>query len=105
MSYKIVPHNQRIDIPETIGVCPYCGAKLSVQLDTWTQLDDGLWGAMEDETPHVDCDREPFMGEKGEWDKWWASHCKMPYVYLLPIEVKVAKWINENFRFDMEVSV
>lgn len=102
--YTVLPHNATIEIPETVAVCPYCGAKLTVQLDTWTQLDDGMWGVDENETPHVECDREPTMGPNGAWDKWWALHCKMPYVYLLPVEVKVAKWLNQNYRFDMEAT-
>ena len=101
--YKIVPHDEIIAIPPEVATCPYCGAKLWVQLDTWTQQNDGMWGAMEDETPHVECGNEPDVLSK-EWDDWYFSHSKMPYVYQLPVELKVAKWLNATYRFNMDAT-
>jgi hypothetical protein len=108
--YKIVPHDEIIAIPPEVATCPYCGAKLWVQLDTWTQLDDGMWGVDEDETPHPDCESEPEIHEDftdeeiTRWQEWSEVHSKMPYVYQLPVEVKVAKWLNANYRFDMDAT-
>lgn len=109
---KIVPHDEIINIPPEVAVCPYCGGKLTVQLETWVQLDDGLWGAPTDETPHVECEFEPDMlqgddyddSDADDWEAWYESHSAMPYVYLMPVEIKVARWLNANYRFDMEVT-
>ncbi len=104
--YKIIPHDSIIQIPETVAVCPYCGGKLTVKLDEWTQNDDGTWIA--DDTPHTECQKEPDMtgadnvGVSDDWGEWDDNHSIMPYVYLLPVQLKVGRWINENFRFDME---
>jgi len=106
---QTVPHDEIINVPPEIAVCPYCGGKLTVQLDTWVQLDDGAWGV--GETAHVECESEPDIPEDDDdmnaWDEsdeWDESHSAMPYVYLLPVEIKVAKWINANYRFDMETN-
>lgn len=108
--YKILPHDAIIEVPPEVAVCPYCGAKLWVQLDTWTQLDDGMWGAMEDETPHANCDSEPEIHEDftddeiDRYEEWARVHSKMPYVYQLPVEVRIGKWINATYRFDTEAA-
>ncbi len=102
MSLTIIPHDQIIDIPEDVAVCPYCRAKLTVRLEEWTQNDDGTWGAGESGA-HGDCTAEPDV-ESSEWDAWLEIHSDMPYVHQLPVDLKVTAWINANFRFDMEKS-
>lgn len=104
--YKLLPHDAIIEVPESVAVCPYCKAKLTVQLDEWIQNDDGTYSA--GDTPHTECTNEPeFPSDDFDEDAWCefdefdASHSVMPYVYLLPIQLKVGKWLNENYRFDM----
>lgn len=98
-NFITLPHNQLIGIPESVAVCPYCGGHLYVKLESWTQEEDGTWTADEDCT-HAECDTEPEEHTE-EWRAWVERHSKMPYVYQLPVDVKVLKWINEHYRFDM----
>jgi len=108
--YKLLPHDAIIEIPESVAVCPYCGARLTVRLESWEQNEDGTWQA--GDTPHTECMGEPDEpsedAEQEEWDEYdefHDSHMIMPYVYLLPVQIKVGEWINENFRFDMTKGV
>jgi len=90
-----------IQIPEEVAVCPYCKAKLSVQPDSWTQNDDGSWSL---DMGHGECAAEPDMEEDEEaWETWLANHSIEPYTYQLPVDMKVTAWINERYRFEMDV--
>ena len=53
-------------VPSEIAVCPKCGGKLYVRLDSWTQEDDGTWSATD---PHTECENEPEIDNE-EWDDW-----------------------------------
>jgi hypothetical protein len=101
-TYTTVPHDHIFDVPPSVAVCPYCGGKLTVQAEDWVEMDDGTWGVLEDATPHADCETEPDDIESDEWEDWFESHSRMPYVYQMPVEIKIAKWLNANYRFDME---
>ena len=98
---SLVPPNHIFPIPPSVAICPYCGGALSVQCEEWTQNDDGSWG-VEEGIIHADCMREPEQTYNKMWRDWFRQHSYMPYVYQLPVDIKVAKWINQNFRFDME---
>lgn len=64
-----------------------------------------MWKCSEFE---LDCTSEPELFEDAterrseERDAWLSAHSYMPYVYMLPIEIRVSKWINSCYRFWIE---
>lgn len=78
-----------------MAVCPYCNAKLYASCEGWTENDEGEWMA---DTISVDCESEPDI-DSSEWREWFDFHSDMPYVYQLPVDSKIERWINNNFRF------
>ena len=94
---QLVPADKLIDVPGDVAVCPYCGAALFVQCEQWSQQDDGSWAA---DNVHADCTGETDVGTP-QWEEWLDSHSQMPYVYKLPVDMKVEKWVNEHYRFDL----
>lgn len=95
---KTVASDHIFEIPAEIAVCPYCDAKLYASCEAWTQIDNGSWIA---EQLSIDCETEPDI-EAPRWDEWFTTHSEMPYVYQLPVDTKVEKWVNTNFRFEVE---
>ena len=90
-----------IRIPREVAVCPYCGGELIARPEAWSENDDGIWEAQES---GLDCVTEPELDPANEstveeWDDWIARHTYMPYVYWLPVDMKVTKWINANYRW------
>lgn len=95
---EIVKSDTPIDVPPEIATCPYCGGKLYVQCEAWTQEDDGSWTAQD---IVVDCETEPDdLGSK-EYRDWVKSHSEMPYVYQMPVEEGIREWLNSTYRFDL----
>lgn len=102
MNLTLIPSDKAsdaIEIPREVAVCPYCKAKLSVSPECWEQNTDGSWSLS---CGHADCASEPDI-DGDEWDGWFAVHSQMPYVYQLPVDQKVTAWINERYRFEMDV--
>ena len=93
----IVPARHIFEIPREITVCPYCNANLHASCDAWTETDDG-WIA---EDIEVDCENEPDIGDE-EWDSFIDSHSDFPYIYWLSVRNTIQRWINANYRFDLE---
>lgn len=89
-----VAHDKLFDVPGEVAVCPYCGGKLFTQCNAWQESKDG-WIA---ESLDVDCETEPDI-DGTKWEDWFAAHSEMPYIYMLPVTIRVEKWVNENFRF------
>lgn len=90
-----------IEVPTSVAVCPYCGAPLIARPEAWTQEDDGSWSASES---GLECLSEPELDDSDPhsvelWEDWLAEHTVMPYVFMLPVDVKVLAWINANYRF------
>lgn len=85
----------RIDVPAEVAVCPYCKARLVASFEEWEQNDDGTWSGI---SVCLDCVTEPDI-DSDEWEGWMDGHSQMPYVYMLPVCVKVEAWINERYRF------
>jgi hypothetical protein len=104
MNLTVIPSDKvsdPIEIPEDVAVCPYCGAKLSVSPECWEQNEDGSWSLS---NGHADCAAEPdIAGEEEKWEEWFTVHSQMPYVYQLPVDEKCTAWINERYRFEMDV--
>lgn len=80
------------------GLCPYCKGDLTYHTEGWEQQDDGTWTA---NCLQSDCSTEPPI-ESDEWEDWFAGHSDMPYVYQLPVDQKVEKYINKRYRFVMK---
>jgi len=89
-----------IEIPAEVAVCPYCGKQLVSQPDSWTQRDDGTWAC---DNSAIECVGEPDLEpDTDAWDEWFAQHNVMPYVHWLPVDVKVTRWINQNYSFEFQ---
>lgn len=87
--------DKSIEVPITIAVCPYCYSPLSVAFEEWVEDSSGYLMA---NNCIVECHAEPDT-ESEEWSDWFDRHSYMPYVYQLPVDLKVLNWINENYRF------
>ena len=113
----ILPHDVNggmIYVPREIAVCPYCNEHLNestplvARLMGWEQSGKRrgvrMWKVSEIE---LECSSEPELDEDGEEDEeafesWVEFHSEMPYVYWLPVELRVRAWINACYRFVME---
>jgi len=93
---KIVSENKEFKFK---GLCPYCNGDLTYRVNGWERQEDGTWKA--DSFDTVECSSEPNMDSK-EWEDWMNQHSDMPYVYQLPVDERVKKWINERYRFDIK---
>ena len=101
MTFSLLSPDAVLDVPVEVAVCPYCGAKLTVQFEAWEETEDGSWIAS---GFNLECTAEPELTEDGEsttdaWDEWLNWHTQMPYVYWLPCEQFVADWVNKRYRF------
>mgnify|MGYP001581892030 CR=1 FL=1 len=94
----IAKTDQIIEIPPEVAVCPKCAGKLYANIDEWEQCDDGSWIAS---NPHTECEHEPDI-DSSEWRAWFDWHYDMPYVDWLPVDYDVEKWLEENYRFDID---
>lgn len=65
--------------------CPYDGMPLYVEFDEWDE--DGI---PTEAGTHVSCAKE----EEDQDDEHWA----MPYVDLMPLEVRAHRWATANVR-------
>ncbi len=89
------------EVPEIPGYkfkCPKCGDLLTLEIDEWEQLADGTWQISEGGL-QLSCASEPMIGSK-KWNDWFNWHFDMPYVYWLPLQMRVLQWLNENYRFE-----
>ena len=77
-------------------LCPYCDGDLHYQATEWADDGSGLWMA---ETIESTCSQEPDIFDNEEWEFWLQTHTDMPYVHQLPIDERVLKHINDNYRF------
>lgn len=97
MTSRIVDINafEPIRVPAQIAVCPYCNAELIVGIDEFSQEKPQEWKAS---SVCVQCLSEPDL-DSPEWDYWLAQHSVMPYVYQLPVDLKVIDWLNHTYTF------
>lgn len=73
-----------ITIPPEVALCPYCEGKLTAQANGWQEPDEGeIWDVTEID---LQCEHQDIDDPD--------DHTYMPYVYWLPVEVKVLKWMN-----------
>lgn len=85
-------------VPKAISVCPYCNGELIAQIQEISEI-EGKTDLFEATSISVDCMNEPPIGSKN-WVDWDKSHSTMPYVYQLPAQLKVQKWLNEIYYFE-----
>ncbi len=91
-------HPQYMDNLRRLGVaCPICGAEVELEIDEYEQYKDGSWRASECGV-HVDCTTAPPIGSR-DWRSWFHWHWNMPYVYWLPVNERVYRWLRANYRF------
>ncbi len=94
-----IKQGQLPDLPDTFQ-CPICGAPVVVDdIDEWEENDDGTWQVSENGI-QINCSTEPDI-DSDDWDDWERKHWSMPYVEWLPLSMKVAKYVQENYRFEM----
>lgn len=99
-SYRIANSNDKIEIPCSVAVCPYCGTKLTIEADGWTEdeANPDYWIA--DMPSNVWCETEPDI-EDETWEEWFSSHSEMPYIYMLPAQSKIEEWLKQNYRWKL----
>jgi hypothetical protein len=79
------------------GMCPYCGGDLEVFGTGWELDETGLWVLV---LLEADCSDEPDTEiDHVAWLRWLVEHSHEPYVYQLPVEIEIGKWITANYRF------
>jgi hypothetical protein len=67
-------------------LCPYCNADLIYRVTGWEEKEDG-WIAD--------------SIESDDFEDWLNNHSELPYIYQLPVDERVKKYINDKFRFDL----
>lgn len=95
MERELRDSSEPIAIPPEVAICPYCKTKLTVHITGGVMEDDGTWSV---DCIQIDCESEPDI-DSPEWQDWIVEHTDMPYVYMLPVDVKIQRWINERYRF------
>jgi hypothetical protein len=78
--------------------CPYCAGRIAIHFEAWVKQDDGTWTA---DMAKADCLREPSERSR-KYDDWIKQHTYMPYVYWLPLEIALTRWVNGRYRFRVE---
>jgi len=84
------------EIPRDIAVCPCCGSGLYITEIPECEIDED--GSLIPVHLHLECLGEPDEDDEA-WDEWDASHSRMPYVYWLPVELRVLEWLRKSFDF------
>ena len=100
-AFEIIDCAIVLDVPPEVATCPYCGARMTVSFSAWIEEDDMLFAASE---IVADCVEQPEIGPGtplDEWHEWEKAHSDMPYVYWLPISMKILAWVNSHYRFDV----
>lgn len=88
-----------IEIPRDVATCPKCDATLYAHFEEWEKDDSSLyWDCM---FAKLECETEPDISSR-KWDEWFRWHYDMPYVYWMPLEIRLTKWINERYCFDLD---
>lgn len=84
--------NPNLQVPRSVATCPICDSSLIVEsIDEW----DAETGVPLDIS--FNCMTEPDI-DSDEWETWHYAHWSQPYVDWLPLEPKVEKWVQKNYR-------
>lgn len=99
-SYDI---SKPILVPRTIGVCPACKASLVItELTEYSEIDCN--GRMEIYDYELECSGEPDITSR-KYSTWLESHkftFQMPYVYWIPVNMLVSRWLKTLTFVDSE---
>lgn len=81
-------------IPTDVAVCPICNAPLVIDdIDEW----ETKTGRVTETGLHIECSTAPAIGSS-RWERWFGWHYAMPYVDWLPVDDKVFRWFDKNYR-------
>ncbi len=97
-----------LDIPADVAVCPYCGAALYLEVEEW----DAETRQPTEAGAYIHCERLEELEARAigmrrgarradalnAWYKAEAQHEQMPYVYWLPVQVKVYRLFAQHCR-------
>ena len=90
---KIVSESKKFRFKK---LCPYCGGDMIFQATSFIKHPSKqFWKA---DSLEGDCVTAPDF-ESSDFYDWLYQHSYMPYVHMLPIQIKVEKYISENYRF------
>lgn len=92
----VVSSDTRFSVPVEVAICPYCKRNLTAFTEAWEE-DGEVMVATE---VHTECEGEPAI-DSDEWPGWFRAHSYMPYVYQLPVNERVADWVNSRYRFKL----
>lgn len=82
------------------GLCPYCGGDLTYMATDWQKHPAKLfWKPIQLESQ---CSNEPEDMMSEEWNEWMQQHSDMPYVHQLPVDERVRRFIEVNYRFRLK---
>jgi len=95
---QLISCDEVIEIPREVATCPKCDATLYAEFESWEKEDDGTWST---DAAKLQCETEPCISDP-EFEEWMRWHYDMPYVYWLPLEVWLTKWINQRYYFDCD---
>lgn len=80
-------------LPRDVAVCPECGGVIQVEVNEVEQDADGSWYP-NSAGLYMSCwDDENNLENK-------VIHYQMPYIDWLPLELKVLRWLKDNYSFD-----
>jgi hypothetical protein len=101
--YYLKPGDQNgiLRVPPSVVLCPDCKLPLTIAPDGWRLLHDGT---MECDSFTSWCDSEPDIEEEAKYAEFEDNHSNSlthPYIYWMPVESKIEKWLNETFRFEI----
>jgi len=87
-----------LEIPEHVAVCPKCDGKLFAHFEAWEATgNSSRWRCQE---AKLECESEPDIDDPDFMD-WLNWHYDMPYVYWLPLETRLTRWVNRRYWFDL----
>src|SRR5688572_7134881 len=86
-----ITHKTARTLPKEYRRCSYCSGPLAVHFESWTKQDDGTWAT---DCAKVDCLTEPSERSR-KCNDWLNQHTYMPYVYWLPLEQAITRWVNK----------
>lgn len=108
-----------IHIPPPVARCPSCNAELTISPDGWSEVEQTPSQGVNDlpneysmikpiktwvcDSFTIWCNNEPDMQQRKKFKAWELQHeatYQMPYVYWLPVDYEIKKWLNKTFRFE-----
>lgn len=95
---KLLSPDAVLTIPRSLATCPKCDGQLYGHFEAWVQRRDGSWAC---EEIKLDCESEPVISSRKYMD-WLNWHYDMPYVDWLPLEVRLTRWVNARYSFDLQ---